>query len=36
MLHKTRNYQKHLKTGAKSTNKHTKRFSKMNKQQNDH
>ena len=28
--------EKHLKTGAKPTNKHTKRFSKMNKQQNDH
>ena len=35
-LHKTRNYRKHLKTGAKPTNKCTKRFSKMNKQQNDH
>ena len=35
-LHKTRNYRKHLKTGAKPTNKRTKRFSKMNKQQNDH
>ena len=31
-----RNYRKHLKTGAKPTNKCTKRFSKMNKRQNDH
>ena len=36
ILHKMRNYWKHLKTRAKPTNKHTKRFSKMNKQQNDH
>ena len=35
-LHKMRNYWKHLKTGAKPINKCTKRFSKMNKQQNDH
>ena len=36
VLYKMRNYQKHLKTRAKPTNKCTKRFNKMNKQQNDH